>query len=199
MSMSKTKLSLTIVLMLIALGLIGWNLADFDDNKTIVPPDDKEPTYQSQQMVTIVYNPEGQLNYKLTAEDVKYYATPEDTWFTKPVMIMYDKDKVATWSVRSDRAKLTKDRMLYLYDNVEVNSLTTTSQLERIKTNSADVNLVTQDISSDDHVTLYGANFTSEGMKMRGNLRSRTAKLIEKVKTYYEVQPKAGNETQPSS
>lgn len=193
--MSRMKLILTVVLTLIAVALIGWNMADMDDNKTTTPPDDKEPTYQSQQMVTIVYNPEGQLNYKLTAEDVKYYAASEETWFTKPVMIMFDKDTVATWSVRADRAKLTKNRMLYLYGNVEVNSLTPTSQLEKIKTDNADVNLITQDISSDDHVTLYGANFTSEGMKMRGNLRSKTAKLIEKVKTYYEVQPKTGNET----
>ncbi|MDR0806557.1 MAG: LPS export ABC transporter periplasmic protein LptC [Enterobacteriaceae bacterium] len=189
--MNKTKLILTIILTLIVLGLIGWNLTDSDTEKTYLPPDDKEPTYQTQQMVTIVYNPEGLLSYKLTAEDVKHYAAAQDTWFTKPVMITYDKDQTATWSVRSDRAKLTQDRMLYLYDNVEVNSLTTTSQLERIKTNSAVVNLITQDISSDDHVNLYGANFTSEGMKMRGNLRSKTAKLIEKVKTYYEVQPKA--------
>lgn len=195
--MSKTKLSLITLLTLIALGLIGWNLTSFEPEKTVMPPDDKEPTYQTEQMITIVYNPEGQLNYKLTAEDVKYYASPEDTWFTKPVMIMFDKDQIATWSVRSDRAKLTKERMLYLYDNVEVNSLTTTSQLEKIKTNSAEVNLLTQDISSDDHVTLYGANFTSEGMKMRGNLRDKTAQLIEKVKTYYEIQPKAGDAANP--
>ncbi|VFS45444.1 Lipopolysaccharide export system protein lptC [Budvicia aquatica] len=170
-------------------------MADVDEQKAAIPPDDKEPTYQSQQMVTIVYNPEGQLNYKLTADDVKYYNASEETWFTNPVMIMFDKDATATWSVRADTAKLTKSRMLYLYKNVEVNSLTTTSQLEKIKTDNAEINLITQDISSDDQVTLYGANFTSEGMKMRGNLRSKTAKLIEKVKTYYEVQPRAGNET----
>lgn len=193
--MSRTKLTLTVLLTLIAVALIGWNMADVDEKKAAIPPDDKEPTYQSQQMVTIVYNPEGQLNYKLTADDVKYYNASEETWFTNPVMIMFDKDAIATWSVRADSAKLTKSRMLYLYNNVEVNSLTTTSQLEKIKTDNAEVNLITQDISSDDHVTLYGANFTSEGMKMRGNLRSKTAKLIEKVKTYYEVQPRAGNET----
>ncbi len=193
--MSRTKLTLTVLLTLITVALIGWNMADVDEQKAAIPPDDKEPTYQSQQMVTIVYNPEGQLNYKLTADDVKYYNASEETWFTNPVMIMFDKDATATWSVRADTAKLTKSRMLYLYKNVEVNSLTTTSQLEKIKTDNAEINLITQDISSDDQVTLYGANFTSEGMKMRGNLRSKTAKLIEKVKTYYEVQPRAGNET----
>ncbi|GKX56469.1 lipopolysaccharide export system protein LptC [Leminorella grimontii] len=195
--MSKLKTVITVLLTLAVLGLIGWNLADKEDAQSIVPPDDKEPTYQSQQMITIVYNPEGLLNYKLTAEDVKYYAKPEDTWFTSPVMIVFDKEQVAIWSIRANRAKLTKSRMLYLYGDVEVNSLTATSQLEKIKTDNADINLTTQDISSDDRVTLYGASFTSEGMKMRGNLRSKTAKLIEKVKTYYEVQPKAGNKNAP--
>lgn len=78
--------------------------------------------------------------------------------------------------------------MLYLYGHVEVNSLTTTSQLEKIKTDNAQVNLVTQDVTSDDEVTLYRTNFTSNGMKMRGNLRTKTAELIDKVKTNYEIQ-----------
>ena len=95
--MSRTKLTLTVLLTLIAVALIGWNMADVDEQKAAIPPDDKEPTYQSQQMVTIVYNPEGQLNYKLTADDVKYYNASEETWFTNPVMIMFDKDATATW------------------------------------------------------------------------------------------------------
>ncbi|WP_423790182.1 LPS export ABC transporter periplasmic protein LptC, partial [Listeria monocytogenes] len=43
-------------------------------------------------------------------------------------------------------------------------------------------------VSSDDEVTLFGTNFTSNGMKMRGNLRAKTAELIDKVKTNYEIQ-----------
>lgn len=78
--------------------------------------------------------------------------------------------------------------MLYLYGHVEVNSLTTTSQLEKIKTDNAQVNPGHPDVTSDDEVTLYGTNFTSNGMKMRGNLRTKTAELIDKVKTNYEIQ-----------
>lgn len=186
--MSKTKLWITIVLAVIALSLIGWNMADFSDDATAPVVNDKDPTYQSQHTVTVVYNPTGKLNYKLVSEDVKYYAMDELSWFTAPVMTLFDDNAVAIWSVRSDRAKLTKDRMLYLYGHVEVDSLTTTSQLEKIKTDNAQVNLVTQDVMSDDEVTLYGTNFTSNGMKMRGNLRAKTAELIDKVKTNYEIQ-----------
>ena len=92
-----------------------------------------DPTYQSQHTVTVVYNPAGKLNYKLVAEDAKYYTAGELSWFTQPVMTLFDENAVATWSVRADRAKLTKDRMLYLYGHVEVNSLTTTSQLEKLR------------------------------------------------------------------
>ncbi|WP_114192548.1 LPS export ABC transporter periplasmic protein LptC [Edaphovirga cremea] len=186
--MSKTKLWMTLLLALAALALIGWNLADLDGESNTVPLNTQDPTYQSQHTVTVVYNPTGKLNYKLVAEDVKYFTTEQLSWFTQPVMTLFDENAVATWSVRADRAKLTNDRMLYLYGHVEVNSLTQTSQLEKIKTDNAIVNLITQDVSSDDEVTLFGAGFMSNGMKMRGNLRNKTAELIEKVNTYYEIQ-----------
>lgn len=186
--MSKTKLWITILLTVLALALIGWNMADFSDDGSSVPVNNEDPTYQSQHTVTVVYNPAGQLSYKLVAEEVKYYTADELSWFTQPVMTLFDENAVATWTIRADRAKLTKNRMLYLYGHVEVNSLTTTSQLEKIKTDNAQINLVTQDVSSDDEVTLFGTNFTSNGMKMRGNLRNKTAELIDKVKTNYEIQ-----------
>jgi lipopolysaccharide export system protein LptC len=186
--MSKTKFWITLILAVVVLALIGWNMADFSDEESSTPVNHQDPTYQSQHTVTVVYSPTGKLNYKLVAEEVKHYTADELSWFTQPVMTLFDQNAVATWSVRADRAKLTNDRMLYLYGHVEVNSLTTTSQLEKIKTDNARVNLVTQDVYSDDEVTLFGTNFTSNGMKMRGNLRDKTAELIDKVKTNYEIQ-----------
>ncbi|QUG74160.1 LPS export ABC transporter periplasmic protein LptC [Erwinia sp. E602] len=186
--MSKTRRWITLFLALVAIVLIGWNLTDSDDADRNASADNGEPTYLSDNSHTVVYNPEGSLSYRLDSEKVTYFAAESVSWFDKPVMTTYDENKVATWSVRADKAKLTKDRLLYLYGNVEVNSLTPEAQLKRITTDNALVNLVTQDITSDDRVTLYGSNFNSTGMKMRGNLRKKTAELIEKVKTSYEIQ-----------
>lgn len=191
--MSKTRRWITLVLALLAMVLIGWNLTDSDDNGTAVATDAQEPTYTSQTSNTVVYNPQGALSYKLVSDKVTYFSEDEISWFDNPIMTTYDENKIPTWSVRADKAKLTKDRMLYLYGHVEVNSLTQDAQLERIKTDNAIVNLVTQDVTSEDQVTLYGKSFNSTGMKMRGNLRKKTAELIEKVKTSYEIQ----NEKQP--
>ncbi|NDL63537.1 LPS export ABC transporter periplasmic protein LptC [Acerihabitans arboris] len=186
--MSKTKCWITVLLVLVALVLIGLNLADKDGGQAPAAADNGEPTYQSEHTITLVYNPVGGLNYRLISEHVDHFALEQITWFTRPVATMYDDNKVATWTVRADRAKLTNDKMLYLYGHVQVDSLTETSQLQRIRTDNAVVNLVTQDVSSDDEVTLYGIGFNSKGMKMRGNLRNKTAELIEKVKTSYEIQ-----------
>lgn len=191
--MSKTRRWVIILLSLLALILIGLNLANTDDTaQPEVNPND--PTYKSEHTDTVVYSPEGALSYRLIAEHVEYFSDQEVSWFTKPVMTTFDTNKVPTWSIRADKAKLTNDRMLYLYGHVEVNALVPDSQLRKITTDNAQINLVTQDVTSDDMVTLYGTTFNSSGLKMRGNLRSKNAELIEKVRTSYEIQNK---QTQP--
>ncbi|ELY4320951.1 LPS export ABC transporter periplasmic protein LptC [Cronobacter turicensis] len=191
--MSKTRRWVIILLALGALVLIGINLADQDEaGPTTV--NSNEPTYQSEQSNTVVYSPEGALNYRLVAQHVEYFSEDGVSWFTQPVMTTFDANKVPTWSVKADRAKLTNDRMLYLTGHVEVNALTPDSQLRKITTDKAEINLVTQDVTSDTLVTLYGTSFNSSGLKMRGNLRSKNAELIEKVRTSYEIQNK---QTQP--
>lgn len=186
--MSRAKRWLTALLALLVLVLIGWSLTDQEAQSPSDKPDSAAPVYTSEKTTTLVYSPTGRLSYRLIADKAEYFDDEQLSWFTTPVATLFNDQGTATWSVRADRAKLTKEKMLYLYGHVEVNSLTNDSQLERIKTDNAQVNLATQDVSSDDEVTLYGASFTSNGMKMRGNLREKTAELIEKVKTSYEIQ-----------
>ncbi len=185
--MNKTKRWITLFLALIALSLIGWNIADNsqDDSNSLVKQDD--PTYTIGHSQTLVYNPTGRLDYKLVSDKAAYFTSKELSWFDNPVMTAYDQNHLAGWLIRANKAKLTKNRMLYLYGQVEVNSLTKKSQLRQIKTDNAIIDLTTQDISSNDRVTLYGASFNSTGMRMRGNLRENSARLIEKVKTCYEI------------
>lgn len=191
--MSKTRRWVILLLVLAALVLIGINLAD-NDTTDQVASNSNEPTYQSEQSSTVVYSPEGALTYRLVAQHVEYFSDDAVSYFTQPVVTSFDKAKVPTWAIRADKAKLTNDQMLYLEGHVEVNALTPDSQLRKITTDKAQVNLVTQDVSSDSLVTLYGTSFNSSGLKMRGNLRSKNAELIEKVRTSYEIQNK---QTQP--
>ncbi|CCG85690.1 LPS export ABC transporter periplasmic protein LptC [Erwinia piriflorinigrans] len=186
--MSKTRRWMTLILAAIAIVLMGWNLTGNDGDQDASSNKDNDPTYMSDNSQTLVYSPTGAISYKLVSDKATYHATDEVSWFDNPVLTTYDDNKVPSWSVRADKAKLTNDRMLYLYGHVQVDSLTQDAQLERIKTDNAQVNLTTQDVTSEDRVTLYGRSFNSTGKKMRGNLRNKTAELIEKVKTSYEIQ-----------
>ena len=168
--MSKARRWVIIVLSLAVLVMIGINMAEKDDTAQVVV-NNNDPTYKSEHTDTLVYNPEGALSYRLIAQHVEYYSDQAVSWFTQPVLTTFDKDKIPTWSVKADKAKLTNDRMLYLYGHVEVNALVPDSQLRRITTDNAQINLVTQDVTSEDLVTLYGTTFNSSGLKMRGNLR----------------------------
>lgn len=186
--MSRFKFWVTIILLLVALGLIGWNLSgSSEDSNDGIIVNDGQPSYQAKDSQTFVHEPSGELAYKLVASEVQNFAQEKITWFTEPVLTTYDPDSTPTWVVRAKKAKLTNDKMLYLYGDVQVESLTTDTQLQRILTESAVVNLTTQDISSEDEVTILGVGLKSVGMKMRGNMRNRSAELIEKVNTYYEI------------
>lgn len=191
--MSRSRRWVIILLSLLALVLIGYNLVNKDDATQVVV-DGNAATYQSEHTDTVAYSPEGALNYRLIANHVEYFSDQALSWFTRPVLTTFDTNIIPTWSIKADKAKLTNDRMLYLYGHVEVIALTADSQLRKITTDNAQVNLITQDVSSDDLVTLYGTTFNSSGLKMRGNLRSKNAELIEKVRTSYEIQNK---QTQP--
>ena len=175
--MSKARRWVIIVLSLAVLVMIGINMAEKDDTAQVVV-NNNDPTYKSEHTDTLVYNPEGALSYRLIAQHVEYYSDQAVSWFTQPVLTTFDKDKIPTWSVKADK----------------VNALVPDSQLRRITTDNAQINLVTQDVTSEDLVTLYGTTFNSSGLKMRGNLRSKNAELIEKVRTSYEIQNK---QTQP--
>lgn len=178
---------LSLFLGAIAIVLVGWLVATSEQVAPTLGTVKGDPSFWGNNMLTVVYDPEGKLHYKLVSTKVKYYAETGDTDFTQPLMTLYSQTGIPIWMVRADSAVLTKDRMLYLKNNVEVNSLTPESQLERLETAQATINLKTQDITSDTEVKLYGTNFTSTGLKMVGNLRNRTAALQEQVKSYYEI------------
>ncbi len=182
--MTSVKKFWTAILAIIALVIIGYIQLNSEE-QLVVNYHSEEPTFKSKQMVTFAYEPTGQLAYKLTAEEVENFAEQKSTWFTQPVLVIYDKTKAATWTVRSDKAKLTNNRQLYLYDNIVIDNLQVAPQIKQILAQEAFLNMLTQDITSDKQVTIIGPTFQSKGEKMKGNLKEKSAKLLDKVQTIY--------------
>ena len=193
-----------VILGLIALGSLGWFYSlnsDKPDLSNLVKKTDS-PDYIGNKMETTVFSPEGKKQYLSTADKVKHYTVDGHTEFEMPLVYLFDVStsnnaeksnnpakllESQSWKLSAKKAKLTKDEMLYLEGDVVAESLEPTSRLQRIETQVAEVNLKTQDISSDTMVKINGQNFNSTGLKMVGNLRQQIATLKEQVKTYYEI------------
>ena len=193
-----------VILGLIALGSLGWFYSlnsDKPDLSNLVKKPDS-PDYIGNKMETTVFSPEGKKQYLSTADKVKHYTVDGHTEFEMPLVYLFDVStsnnteksnnsakllESQSWKLSAKKAKLTKDEMLYLEGDVVAESLEPTSRLQRIETQVAEVNLKTQDISSDTIVKINGQNFNSTGLKMIGNLRQQIATLKEQVKTYYEI------------
>ncbi|MBN6067810.1 LPS export ABC transporter periplasmic protein LptC [Aggregatibacter actinomycetemcomitans] len=187
------NIRLNIILAVIALGLLAWfySLNQEDGSlKDLIKTADS-PEYVGQKMSTTVYSPTGKKQYLATSAKVEHYTSDGHTDFQQPVVLLLDIEIQNTdkesWKLSADKARLTKDNMLYLDGNVIAQSLSAQSRLQRIETQRAVVNLTTQDVSSDQMVKLNGQNFNSTGLKLTGNLQQQVATLKEQVKTYYEI------------
>lgn len=191
-----------LILAVITLGLLAWfyTLHQDDEKLTdlIKPPE--KPEYIGQKMETVVFSPTGEKQYVALSDKVEHFTFDGHTDFTKPVVYVLDvpinkddtesavKNQIESWKLTADKATLSKDNMLSLKGNVVAQSLVESSKLQRIATESAVVNLKTQDITSNSIVTINGQNLTSTGLKLTGNLKQQIATLKEQVKTHYEIQ-----------
>ncbi len=187
------KIRWNIVLSVITLALLAWfySLHQDDENLNDLIKSDDSPEYIGQKMQTTVYSPSGKKQYLALSEKVEHYANDKHTDFHKPIVYLFDIQTEQlggqSWKISADNAKLSNENMLYLTGNVTVQSLLADSRLQRVETQSAVVNLKTQDITSDTMVTINGLNFNSTGLKLSGNLQQQIATLKEQVRTHYEI------------
>ena len=180
------KIIVYLLLMLLSLG-IYYYYQNSNEELVVNEPIDlsHQPLYQSSEMMSIFYDPSGKPRYKIVALQVEFFDERKETLFQSPNITLYDENGEAKWHIQSNNARLTHDKLLYLNDNVQLNNLLPDIQLQTIRTQKAKVDLVTQIVTSDDEVIIQGANFTSHGTGLLGNLREKTAKILKNVTSYY--------------
>ncbi|WMY95513.1 MAG: LPS export ABC transporter periplasmic protein LptC [Arsenophonus sp.] len=175
------------MLILIILTIIGWNFNNLHKLKEPIITDNHQPSYQTINSITHIYDSLGKLVYKLITDQAYYFSNNKSSCFTKPILTIYNTKNIPTWKITANQAKLTDDHILYLHGDVQINSLNKNLNLKHILMKNSIINLKTQDITSNDRVIIIGNGFKTVSMKMHGNIKKRTAELSENVKTYYET------------
>ncbi|OCG23975.1 LPS export ABC transporter periplasmic protein LptC [Gilliamella sp. wkB108] len=149
-----------------------------------------EPVYRSDEMITYIYDLEGEIIYKIESDKVKHFDDSNNTDFESPHFTIYDQDHIAAWHIQAKKATLTNDKLIYLYQDVQLDNLTPDAQLKQVETDNAVVDLNTQHVTSKDPVIINGTGFYSTGIGLAGDLRAKTANILENIKTFYNTEAK---------
>ncbi|EXI63071.1 hypothetical protein MHD_02740 [Mannheimia granulomatis] len=181
---------LTVVLLLIVAVLGGWYYSLQEKNNSGLDQlikKEGQPEYVGNKMSTSVYDLTGKPQYFAQADEIKRYESTERTEFLKPFIELFAKDSdVKQWKVSADHAEITKDKILNLTGNVQLNALDPLSRLQKISTDKLTVDLNTQDIFTESTVKSVGLGFTTTGVGLKGNLKQQVATLQKDVKSYLE-------------
>ncbi|MCX8616993.1 LPS export ABC transporter periplasmic protein LptC [Gilliamella sp. B2923] len=184
------KKNIICLLLLIVVIGVYYNYQKGDETKVLQSTANLSdtPIYQSDNMVTNVYNLEGEIVYKIESGKVKHFDSSEVTEFDLPNVTLYDQENSATWHITAQRAALTNDKKIYLYSDVQLTNLTPDAQLQKVLTDNAVIDLTTQLVTSKDPITIKGVGYYSTGLGLAGDLQAKTAKILENVKTYYHTE-----------
>ncbi|MBK4765283.1 MAG: LPS export ABC transporter periplasmic protein LptC [Pantoea sp. Brub] len=181
----KKKYFLIFIICVIIYYLIKLNLIKDNDVYELFT-DNKIPNFTTFHSNNYIYDIQGNLKYQILSKKTIHFSTNKLSWLYKPVLITFI-DKNPIWIIYANKAKLTKEHILYLYGNIQYHSLIKSAFIEKIKTNSVIINFVNQDITSKDKVVLYGKNFYSISNCFTGNLQKNIITFKGKVKTYYAI------------
>lgn len=174
-----------VVLIIIVIGIYYYYKDDEDvsvHSRFTLP---NQPIYESDSMVTNIYNLGGNITYKITSKSVKHFDDSNDTKFEQPRVTVYDSSNFDAWHIQAEQATLDANKLLYLYRDVQLDNLTKNAQLQKITTDNAVVDLTTQMVRSKDPVVIKGMGLYSTGVGLVGNLKAKKAAILDDVKTYY--------------
>lgn len=149
------------------------------------------PQHQCHALVTVVYDEQGDLHYRLAAVAAQHDTRRQISYFEQPQLQLFNASQQISWVVHANQAQLVQQRQLYLSGSIEIRSLMADTALQKMVTEQVQIDLIDQAIQSDQRVILYGKQFISRGNGFRGNFNQQVFTLLNSVKTRYAVQPHA--------
>lgn len=139
------------------------------------------PFCSSEKIVMHVYNATGALQLKITAHHVQYSAEQKCTWIVQPKISIVNESNIVVWSVTCDQAIFYVEKILILNGCVCINRIVDDKNYQSIITNYAVINLINQNMTTNNKTIIHGNCFYSVGSAMCVNL------IIQKIKLFGNV------------
>ncbi|MGL6519182.1 LPS export ABC transporter periplasmic protein LptC [Aeromonas caviae] len=166
--------------------LAAWQLGEIE----LVPePTTKtenfQPDFTARELVTTRFNEQGKRTERLESEYAEYYQVLEQATFTKPVVYMFDDKGAAEWKLTAETGVLNTDDNVILREKVHLDGLLPASFISTLDTSYLELDLVTQGMRSNQHISIVGQEFQTEGVGLKGHLERKYFELLDKGHATY--------------
>lgn len=154
---------------------------------TLAEPEKTQDSQADTLLMNVVrkeFNTQGKINTVITSPEIKVFETPSYSQISKPELKTFNSQQLH-WTIRSEQAKLSNNNTIELMNNVIAqNSI----DVSVIKSDYIHVEQDSQNISTDQAVSLIQPNATLNAIGLSGNLKTHYLLLKSQVKgQYYDV------------
>ncbi|WP_025821585.1 LPS export ABC transporter periplasmic protein LptC [Shewanella marina] len=185
--MNRTTIAI-IALFALAVGLY-WQVQVKRDNQVSHAQSVLAPDFVADNLRSVEYNEQGNINSRVTAEHMEHYNSTNKTFFTKPVYLVYPSNGQAQWQLVADKGILDKNSgHVVLENHVIIKAINADEPIQSLTTDYLELDLNTMIMSSDSVIHVLGNHFTIEGKGLYADLNAQTVKLTSQVKGQYEPQ-----------
>ncbi|CUS47429.1 MAG: lipopolysaccharide export system permease component LptC [Idiomarinaceae bacterium HL-53] len=187
-------MNLRTILLIIAIALVAtyllWQPRSTDDDS--LQPETVEqilPDFTAENLVSRLYETDGALAHRIRASRMSHFSQQGLTELIEPVYLSYLRDLPENagnlWQISAQTGSFFEGETLELIDHVNVTNLSEIGYIDNITTEYLKIDLVKQEMVTDQPVLIEGPQFTIRGIGIRVDLESQQLELIEHVETIY--------------
>ncbi len=150
--------------------------------------DHNTPDYIVDDLRSIEFNEQGQVNSRVSAKHMEHYELKNQTLFTEPVYLVYPDQGKAQWRIRADQGRLSKNSgKVELENNVIIDAINPEEPIQTLSTSFLELDLNTMIMTSDRIIYVTGKDFTIQGQGLYADLNAQEVQLTSQVIGTYEA------------
>ncbi len=172
--------------LLFLMALAAWQLGEIElAPEPTTKVENFQPDFTAKHLVTTRFNEQGKRTERLESDYAEYYQVLEQSTFDKPVVYMFDDKGEAEWKVTAETGVLNTDDNVILRDKVHLDGLLPATFISTLDTPYLEMDLVTQELRSNQHISIVGQEFQTEGVGLKGHLERKYFELLDKGHATY--------------
>lgn len=178
-----TVLLFTIAALVWGLQMLGTSSAP---EAPVVSAPARQPDAIATNTDSVSYTTEGQLAWRLQADEVQFYRNPDYSTFTQPRAIMYQQDNPEPWRARANYGSLENEDQVHLRQDVVIMTRSQDSPVHQINTEYLAIDLTQNIMRTDQPLVITGPGLRIEANGLHAELDSERITLTNGVRSTYE-------------